>query len=60
MRIALVFKETKITNFIQDAGMFEPFKVLVQNSQVILTVNSWSKEQTELSEKLLKVANTLL
>ena len=51
MRIALVFKDTKITKFVQDADMFEPFKVLVQNTHAILTVNSWSEEQTHAIRK---------
>ena len=35
----------------QDADMFEPFKVLVRASHAIITVNSWSKEQTETIRK---------
>lgn len=47
MRISFVFSDKLMTKFMQHANVFEPFKVVVKNTHVILTVDAWGLEQTE-------------
>jgi len=47
MRVAFIFSDKRLTRFMQDADLFESFKVLVKNTHAILTVETWGLEQTE-------------
>jgi hypothetical protein len=57
MRVAFVFSDKALTQFMRHVDLFEPFKVLVKNSHAILTVDAWGVEQTEAIRKTCEASN---